>query len=289
MRRLVVLLLALVLIGTACGSKKKSSDAIGSGSEESTTTTTTGGAPAESTTTTAAAAGAPNSSGTGQGATAGSAGSGATTTTAKSSGSSSSAAASGDGRAAPGTYTYNRTGTSTSNAFGDRSLDGPVSLKVDPANGNEQRSVQSSAESSSEQVLRFLPEGAYFTYLKSTNSGLSKEFRPNPPVLAMPAGATVGRTWSWTVQSSDGATTLNASFKVERNETVNIGGEAVPTVVLSVVLKTTGDIELTTNQTNWISVAKGLSVKVDENSNGRAGSITFTSQSSMTMQSTRPS
>jgi hypothetical protein len=284
MRRLVLLLLILSLVGGACGSKKKSSDASRTG--ESTTTTSTSAPTAESTTTTVAA-GAPNSSGTGQGAVAGSGGGGATTTTAKSSGSSSSA--SGDGRAAPGTYTYNRTGKSSSNAFGERSLDGPVSLKVDPANGNEQRSVQSSPEASSESVLRFLPEGAYFTYLKSTNSGLSKEFRPNPPVLAMPAGAAVGRTWSWTVQSSDGATTLNASFKVERNETVTIGGEAVPTVVLSVVLKTSGDIELTTNQTNWISVAKGLSVKVDENSNGKAGSITFSSQSSMTMTSTRPS
>lgn len=280
MRRLAVVMAVLL---AACGGGDKDKDS--ASGESTTTTTSTTAAPAESTTTTAAA-GAPNASG----ATAGSSssgGGGATTTTAKASGSGSTA--SGDGRAAPGTYTYNRTGKASTNAFGERSLDGPVTLKVDPANGNEQHSTQSSSEASSEQVLRFLPDGAYFTFLKSTNSGLSKEFRPNPPVLAMPAGATVGRTWSWTVTSSDGATTLNAGFKVERNETLSIGGESVPTVVLSVVLKTSGDIELTTNQTNWVSVAKGLSMKVDENSNGKAGSITFTSQSSMTMQSTKPS
>ncbi len=142
---------------------------------------------------------------------------------------------------------------------------------------------------SSEQILRLIPEGAYFTYLKQSQSGLSKEFRPNPPVLAVPASAPVGRTWSWSITSSDGATKLDASFRVDRNETLTIAGEQVQTVVLAIVLKTSGDIELTTNQTNWVAPSKGLSVKVEENSNGRAGSITFSSQSSTMITSTKPS
>lgn len=282
MRRLAAVLAVVALLAAGCGDKKKDDSA---SSSDTTTSTTTS---AESTTTTAAAgSGAPTATGSGRGATATTAAAtgagGATTTTAK------SGSKPTGSKAAPGTYTYNRTGKSSSNVFGEQSLDGPVTLKVDPPTGDDQRSVQSSSEGSTETVLRFLPEGAYFTFLKTTNRGITREFRPNPAVLAVPADPAVGRTWSWTVTSSDGATTLNASFKVERNETLSIGGEQVPTVVLAVVLKTSGDIEYTVNQTNWVSMAKGLSVRIDETGNGKAGSVTLSSQSSMTLQSTKPS
>lgn len=292
MRRLAALLFVLSLLAAACGSDGDTDEGSQDAAREDGATTTTVTDGSNTTLAPAGAPTAPNATGTGQGATAGgagagAAGAGATTTTAKSSSGGSNTNAAGAGKAAPGTYTYNRTGKANSNVFGDQSLDGPVSLKVDPPNGDEQRAVQSSSEATIEQVLRFLPEGAYITFLKQTNRGLSKEFRPNPAVLAIPADPAVGRTWSWTVTSSDGATTLNAGFKVERNETLNIGGEQVPTVVVSIVLTTSGDIEMTTNQTRWISTAKGLTVRTDETSNGRAGSITLSSQYSMTLTSTK--
>ncbi|MDQ1445870.1 MAG: hypothetical protein QOI20_2334 [Acidimicrobiaceae bacterium] len=300
MQRLMAGAVAASLLLAGCGAKKDDSARAKSTSTTGPTTTL-----APSTTVDPAT---PNATGTGQGATAatqksagggqagaagsrpssGSSGSGAGTSSGSGSGSGSAAAAGKVSPTAPGNYTYNRSGQAHTSAFGDQSLDGPVSLKVDPAAGADQHSTQSGPEGSTEQVVRFLDEGAYFADLKQSRSGITKEFKPNPAVLAVPSAPTVGRTWSWTVTSTDGATTLNASFKVLRNETLTIGGEQVPTVVLNAVLKGSGDITFTTDTTNWVSLAKGLIVRADEKTDGTIGSVTFNSQSTMALTSTKP-
>lgn len=290
MRRLAGIVLAVSLLAASCGGKdkKESSDAAESTTTSSTTSTTVGGgaggAAGAGVTSTTAPSG-PNASGSGQNATApagsvpaGSAGGGG--------GSASSDAAR---PATPGTYTYNRTGKASATGFGEQSLDGPVSLKIDPVANGEQRSLESSSEGEVEQVLRLLPEGAYFTLIRQSTTGFNKEFRPNPPVLAVPTAPAVGRTWSWTVTSTDGKTTINASFKVDRKETMAIGGEQVSTVVLVVNLKASGDITLNSTQTNWVALSKGLSVRIDEVADGTIGGVPVHSESSQTMQSTKPS
>jgi hypothetical protein len=289
MRRVVsgVVLVSLLLAG--CGSGKK--DTAGPGNDKSTTTTSTTAAPSTTAPTTPPS-NTPNATGSGKGATAPTTAKPAAGSGAGSAGAASSAPSSDPGApkpAAPGTYVYNRTGKANTSAFGDQTLDGQVSLKVDAPNGSDQHSTQTAAEGGREQVLRFLGEGAYFVDIKQSQQGFTKEFQPNPPVLAMPSTPTIGRTWSWTVTSTDDATTLNASFKIERNETLAIGGEQVPTVVVSAVLKLSGDITATSNTTNWVSTAKALIVRADENTNGNVGTVTFTSQSSSVLQSTKPS
>jgi hypothetical protein len=277
--------LVVVLLAAGCGNGDEKDEA----SAKKTTTTT---AVAESTTTSSkVVSNTPNATGTGKGATASgpaSAAGGATTSTTAAKANTSK---SGVRLAAPGSYTYDRTGTMHSSVFGDQSLDGPITLKIDPPanNGTEQHAATTAPEGSNEQTIRLLDEGAYFTQLKQTRSGISKEFLPNPAVLALPNEATPGRTWSWTVTSTDGGTTLNASFKVERTETLTIGGRRIDTTVLTVVLKTTGDIEATITSTNWVSLAKSLIVRADDKSDGRVGSITFNSQSTQTLRSTDPS
>jgi hypothetical protein len=288
-RRLLGLALALALLAGACGGGSKHASA-----NKATTTTAANGA------TSSTAAAASNATGSGKGAVAtpqmstsksaakpvGSGGSGSGT----GSGGSTSNPDTGLHAAAPGTYTYARTGTSHDSLRGDRSLTGNTSLKVDPVANSEQHSAQSSPDgSSSDQTVRFLTEGAYFTDLKQSTGGFAKEFQPNPPVLALPAQASIGRTWSWTVTSTDGKTTLNASFKVERNETLTIGGQSTPTVVLTVTLKASGDVTLDSTATDWVSLAKGLIVRTDSTSSGSIGTITFNSQSSSVLQSTKPS
>jgi hypothetical protein len=279
-------LLLLLLLAGACGGGSKHASA-----NKAKATTTT--APAPGATSTTAAAG-PNATGTGKGAVAtpqmSTSKSAAKPASPTASNNSTSNPDTGLHAAAPGTYTYARTGTSHDSIRGDRSLNGNTSLKMDPAANGDQHSVQSSPDgSSSEQTVRFLTEGAYFTDLKQSTGGFAKEFQPNPPVLALPAQATIGRTWSWTVTSTDGKTTLNASFKVERNETLTIGGQSTPTVVLTVTLKATGDVTLDSTATDWVSLAKGLIVRTDSTSSGSIGTITFNSQSSSVLQSTKPS
>jgi len=288
MHRVAGVLLVVALVAAACGgggkhASAKSAAATGNGTAGSTTTSSVVVAGAASSTT---APGAKNASGTGKGATA-PAGSSATTATTAKSGSTSTAK--GPQPAAPGTYAYDRTGTSHNSISGDQSADGKVSLQVDPVGSGRQHSVQKSPNSTREQTVEFLAEGAYFTDLKQSIGNYTKEFTPNPPVLAMAADASAGRTWSWTVTSTDGKTTLTSSFKVERDETITVGGESVPTVVLTVVLKATGDVVLNDTSTNWVSPAKGLIVRTDDTSDGSFSGITFHSQTSMILESTRPS
>lgn len=291
MRRLAGVLLAVSLLAAGCGGKdkKESSDAAESTTTSSTTSTTAGGgaggAAGTAATSTTVPSG-PNASGSGKNATAP-----AGSAPAGSAGGGGGGSASSDSArpATPGTYTYNRTGKASATGFGEQSLDGPVSLKVDPIANGEQRSLESSSEGEVEQVLRLLPEGAYFTLIRQSTTGFNKEFRPNPPVLAVPTAPAVGRTWSWTVTSTDGKTTINASFKVDRKENLTIGGEQVSTVVLVVNLKASGDITLNSTQTNWVALSKGLSVRIDEVADGTISGVPVHSESSQTLQSTRPS
>jgi hypothetical protein len=288
MRRVLGGLLVVSLLGAGCGSSKPKSAAKTTTTSSPTSTTASTVADGSGTSTTVK--GGPNATGTGKGAVApaGAAAVGGTGGSGGKAGSSGSSAKGGVQAAAPGTYTYNRTGKAHTSAFGDQSQDGPVTLKVDPVAGGDQHTVQSAQEGDSEQTVRLLAEGAYFTQLKQSTSGFVKEFRPDPPVLAVPSDPAVGREWSWTVTSTDGRTTLNAAFKVLRKETLAVGAEQVPTVVLSVVLKGSGDITFTTDSTNWVSLAKGLIVRTDQKTDGNIGSVTFTSQSSQILQGTKP-
>lgn len=164
--------------------------------------------------------------------------------------------------AAPGRYTYRRTGTRT--VGNDQSLDGEGTLTVDRPNGNEQHSATSYTESSTEQTLRHRPGGIDLVFLKTTTSGVTYEFRPSQPVLFAPDPPTVGATWSWRMTSTDGSVTVDASFKVSRNETVTVGGEAVPTAVVEGDVRFSGALTGTSKQTFWGSDRYRLLVRTEE-------------------------
>ena len=156
--------------------------------------------------------------------------------------------------AAPGKYTYDAAGTSP---FGPP---GQATLTIDPPNGADQRGVLTSNQGSTEQILRYQPDGAYLVYLKTSQP--AEEFRPAPPVLAAPQPPAIGKTWSWEIKSVDGDTTVKSDFKITRNETVAIGGEPVPTVVVEATITITSpQIAATDKRTMWISDNYRLIVK----------------------------
>jgi hypothetical protein len=278
-RGLAAVLLAAVLLAGCGGGKDKKADTASKAGSTSTTASTTSTTAATGTSATAASTNGTTSKGSGKGATA--------SPTAKPA-TGGSSANSGPQPAAAGRYTYNRTGKASTTAFGEQSLDGAVTLQVDPAANGEQHSKTTSSEGEREQVLRFLAEGAYFTDLKQSTSGFAKEFRPNPPVLAMPTAPASHGPWQWTVTSTDGKTTLSAAFKYLRTETLAIGGEQVSTVVLGVTLQGSGDITFTTNETDWVAPSKSLIVRTDQKTDGTISGVQFHSESTQTLQTTRP-
>jgi hypothetical protein len=190
--------------------------------------------------------------------------------------------------AAPGTYTYKVTGTMSVGTPTPQKVDTTSTLKVEPLQGTDQKSTTQTQQGGQETVLRFQPDGAYIVSLKLTGA-VTKEFVLNPPGLAFPQPATVNKAWSWNAKSTDGKTTVKSDFKILRTETIQIGGEAVPTVVVQTTVTTDGDIKSTSNGTMWVSEAYRLIVREDGKMNGTYGGFAFSSDTSSVMQSTKPS
>ncbi|MGH9179604.1 MAG: hypothetical protein ACRD0N_13745 [Acidimicrobiales bacterium] len=279
MRAALAGLLAALVVGAGCGDGPD--DESSRASEDTTTTTTTSAAAIP--TTTAQPAGSSTSST----ATPRSTVAQATTTTTAAAGSAQASGAATFPR--PGTYRYTSTGTFTASIGLPQTRNGEATLTVDPANGTDQHSVKAAPGRSTDQVLRLDGGNVHLVSLRLTESGFTKEFRPQPPGLALPAGAAPGRTWSWQASSTDGQTQVSSSFRAVRTETVTVGTAQVEALVVEVALSTAGDIALTSTQTMWAVPRLGLIVRQDDATQGRLGAITFTSNASDRLISLDPS
>lgn len=256
MKRIGGIVVCVLLLAGACGGDKKDEAEKGDDTVAETTTD-------ESTTTSSTVAGGgPGGGGTATtkpGAAGSSNASGATTTTAAGAGG--GAASSGTKRfATAGGYIVKRTGTASGT-----SRDGEGSLTVDPPSGDDQRTLLSFGEADTvDQTLRSKSGAIELVHLRTQTPFFATEFRPSPPVLFAPDPLVVGRTWSWRMTSTDGKVTVDGSFKVLRNETVDVGGEQVSTTVVEANLTFSGDVAGTAKQTVWASPAYRLVVKTDD-------------------------
>jgi hypothetical protein len=213
----------------------------------------------------------------------------ATGTTAKGGGSAAGvqqATPAGIKAAAPGTYTYKVTGTMTVGT--PQKVDTTSTLEIDALQGTDQHSAQTGQQGGQETVLRYQADGVYLVNLKLTGP-VNKEFKLEPPGLAFAQPATIGKAWGWSAKSTDGATTVKSDFKILRTETIAIGGEQVPTVVVETKVVTDGDIKSTQTGTMWVSEAYRLIVRTDNKINGTYGAFAFSGDTSSVMQSTKPS
>lgn len=239
--RLVLASTALALFLAGCGGDDKPS-ATASPEESSTTSPSPGAKPggaSSNPTTKSSTTTKPSTTG---GSTSGGS-SGATSTTGG--GGSSTSGSSAPDRAQTstqaGSYTYNIKGTASGPDGRSQDVTGSSTLKVDPAVGNKQRSSMESDQGKTEQDLVH-DEGTKIARLKVTSPLMTIEFRPGTPVLAFPKPATAGRTWAWTMKSTDGKTTADFRAKILSTETVTIGGVRVDTVVFESTLKLSGTI-----------------------------------------------
>lgn len=275
-RLLVAALLAVVVAG-ACGGG--ASDAKRASPRATTSTTVAGAATSTTAATSAGSARAMTSTTTKR--------SGSTTTTAAAT-TSSTAATPGLTFAMPGTYRYATTGRFTSTLTGAQTRDGEATVTIDPPSGTDQRSVRTGFGRTNTQVLRLSGGDALLVSLRVTDQGIDKEVRPSPPALALPADAAPGRTWAWKAMSTDGKTTVDSSFRVDRTEELTVGTERVPCLVVEAVLTFTGDVVSTSRQTLWLSTKHRLVIRQDDTTDGRLGLIAFSGASSDTLISLTP-
>lgn len=141
----------------------------------------------------------------------------------------------------PGSYTYDVKGKASASNGQSEDINGTATLKVAAPAGSTQRSTLSSEQNSTEQDLVFTSGGILLARLKVNSQMGAIEFRPAKPVLAMPSPPTTGRTWSWSMTSTDGKTKADYSGRITGTERVTIGGVAVDTVVVESTLKLSGD------------------------------------------------
>ncbi|HVF19061.1 MAG TPA: hypothetical protein VNA14_02325 [Mycobacteriales bacterium] len=190
--------------------------------------------------------------------------------------------------AAPGRYTLDVTGTFRTDT-GETPTNGEATLTIDPPTGDDQHSSLAAGQTgSTEQTVRFTATAIELVQLKIGSPGFVKEFRPVRPVLLLPQPPTVGRSWSWTVVSTDGATTASLTAKVARTETVVIGGEQVASTVVHSTLKLTGDITATSVMDTWYADRYHVSVKDHAVTDGQYGGFRFHSDTTMVLRSTKP-
>ena len=189
---------------------------------------------------------------------------------------------------APGRYTYTTTGTFSSLLSGPQPRSGEAVLVVDTPQGGDQRSVRHASDLTTEQVLRIEGDGTYLVSMSQTFLGVRKDFRFEPPVLALPTPAAVGRSWSWRATSTDGRTTVDAGLRVSRAETVHVAGKAVPAVVVEARISTGGDVVASSTQELWVSERHRLIIRLHEVTDGRLGAIAFRSESTDHLTSLAP-
>jgi len=190
--------------------------------------------------------------------------------------------------AAPGRYTMAVTGTFRTDT-GEQPTNGEATLTVDPPTADDQHSTLEAGQSgSTEQTVRFTPSEIQLVQLRISSPGFSKEFRPVRPVLLLPQPATVGRTWRWTVVSTDGATSASLDAKVVRTETLTIGGEKVACVVVHSTLKLTGDLTATSVMDTWFAERYHLTAKEHSVTDGEFQGFKFHSDTTATLRSTKP-
>ena len=190
--------------------------------------------------------------------------------------------------AAPGGYTLDTTGTFTSDIGGEQPIDSESSLRVDPAVGEDQHSSLSGDQGSTEQTVRFSSTSIDLVQLKLTTPAFVKEFRPVKPVQLLPQPPTVGRTWKWTIVSTDDATTASLEAKVARTETIVIGGEKVVCTVVTSTLTLSGDIQAVSKMQTWVADRYQLTVKEHAVTTGTVQNVNFTSDTTSVMRSTKP-
>lgn len=275
-RRFALVVLTVLLVTGGCTSKKKSE--LKASTNATTTTTSTAGDAATSTT----AAGGGGTTTTRKGATTTTARAGATATTTPS-GPGTPPPASQVG-ANPGTYKYHVTGTSP---FGP--VDAENTLAVDAPAGSDQHTNQTGQSGTTETVYHYQSDGVYIKQLKITNPAFTAEFKPPAPVLGSPVPATVGKSWNWTMMSTDGKYKLDGTFAIPRTETVKIGGEDVPCSVIEATLKVSGAFTSTSKETLWGSEKYRLVVQVHDVTDATYNGAPIHSDTTSTLKSTKPS
>jgi hypothetical protein len=206
---------------------------------------------------------------------------------------------------AAGNYSYRESGGSGFNCGVPRTEQAPdpTSLKIDPAHGSAQRSLRDRTKNGygivTTQDWEFRPEGIYLSYLHERHvlprHAYTLEFRPNPPMVVVPKDLAAGRTWEFSMTSTDGQVKVDVTNGVESSEDVTIAdGSAVPTARIRSSTHASGKsdggaLDTIENVTWWFSIRDRLVPREISDGSGVVGGCTTSSHFEALIASTTPS
>lgn len=189
---------------------------------------------------------------------------------------------------APGTYTSATSGTVTFGT-GKQDASGTQTLTISPLRGDTQHSKTHGDQGDTDEDLVVRSTGTYLATLTLTSPAFTKTFAPAAPVLLVPDPGTVGSSWSWSAVSSDGKTTARTTNRVDRTETVTVGGTRVSTVVVVSHLVLSGDVTYTADLTTDWAPSLRLPVRTHTVGKGSYSGIAFSTDVTSLLRSLRPS
>ena len=179
-----------------------------------------------------------------------------------------------------GTYSFATSGQTKISGAVDRTYNLPprTTLAVRAASGSVQRAVRDMRDrngngSMTETRVRAASDGLHLEYLKNTSkfAGVTdvREFTPNPAPLILRTGAPNGDRLSFTLEGSD--VRVATTVDVLRRESISIGGRSIQAIVIRIVSQFSGDVNGTSDATNWLRPTDGLLLREVSRSDVRAG------------------
>jgi hypothetical protein len=191
-----------------------------------------------------------------------------------------------------GTYQFHTTGHATLNGS-PQDIDTQSPSKVEDLNDTDQRTTAGGPQGEQIQVLRYSSDKVELVSLE-LKGAVSKTF--NGPVLLTPVPSSVGQTWNWSMQSTDTdptkKTTITQSSRVDRTETVVVGGQSVDVFVIETDITFSSpatDLNGTGHLTNWVSPAYRMAVKTHSTLKGTYAAFSFDSDVTSDLLDLRPS
>jgi hypothetical protein len=173
------------------------------------------------------------------------------------------------GAPSPGVYAYRASGRERGGVGPlaiSRDLPAVARMVVTPAPGGWEAELSYSRQHVEATRYSRSPSGeirATWRRTEVTFAGFGRDDRRDvePPSLVLPADPAPGDAWSETYRTGD--ITVRARTRIERAETVRVGGRPIDTLVLRVESTTDGPHPGTRAETLWWAPAVGLPVRWD--------------------------
>lgn len=266
--RTAVTLVAAIALLAACGSGSSGTNVASKGGDSTTTTS-----------------GAPASDGGGEVSTA----SPEDTTKPAANGSSGASGAASSTTVAPvhddtpglpaaGGYRYHTSGSSKIGANPSQPVNTDTTTTIEHLGGGK---VRQSAEDQ-KALLEWSGSQVMLHTLDFTRPGFERHFEAKPPVQYAPTPLKVGQQWTWKLTATGYPTTIDQTSRVDRLETIIVGGKKVDTIVIVTKLTLSGDVSGTIDLTQWLSTTTNIPQRIHAVSN----IVTFTFTSDTTSELT---